>query len=234
MALDDLVDRARGSRRRCRRCPGGWRLGVPSRSSSRNCSARLVVANVPGGDDRALRGQAAADRGADAAGAAGDERDPALELVARSARRAGSLGVAMCSPLPFLRLVALSGPSARPSHSARSGQISLRAFEPAIRPMCPPGRSRCVTSSLETRSSSGSVPRARGDVVGARGDDEQVLVDRPQVDALAAQPHAAAHEPVLLVHPGDPLAVGARRERRVVGDPLGHRLVGLAAWPSPS
>ena len=90
--------------------------------------------------------------------------------------------------------------------------------------MCPPGRSRWVTSSLETRSSSGRCPRGR-DVVRARGDHEQVLLDPSQVDALAAQPQATGDEPVLLVHPGDPLAVGPSGERRVVGHPLGHRLV---------
>src|SRR6202042_2312231 len=39
------------------------------------------VAGVPGGDRRALAGEAPGDRGADAAGAAGDERDPAGELA---------------------------------------------------------------------------------------------------------------------------------------------------------
>src|SRR3954466_9612218 len=70
-------------------------------------------------------------------------------------------------------------------------------------------------------------PLARGDVVGAGGDDEQVLVDLAQVDALAADPQALAHQAVLLVHEGDPLPVRLARERRVVGDPPRHRLVGL-------
>jgi hypothetical protein len=52
-------------------------------------------------------------------------------------------------------------PERSSSHSAMSGQMPSRAREPAIRPMCPPGRSRCVTSSPATMSSSGKVP-ARG------------------------------------------------------------------------
>src|SRR3954470_23787425 len=48
---------------------------------------------------------------------------------------------------------------------------------------------------------------ARRDVVRAGGDDEHVLVDLAQVDALAADPHALAHEAVLLVHERDPLPV---------------------------
>ena len=43
-----------------------------------------------------------------------------------------------------------------------------------------------------------------------------------------------ADQAVLLVHPGDPLAVRAARERRVVRHPPGHRLVGLPAAPSPA
>ena len=42
--------------------------------------------------------------------------------------------------------------------SPERGQISLRALDPAMRPMCPPGRSIRVTSSLETISNSGWVP----------------------------------------------------------------------------
>ena len=38
----------------------------------------------------------------------------------------------------------------------------------------------------------------RRDVVGGGGDDEQVLLDAPEVHALAAQSQAAAHELVLL------------------------------------
>src|SRR3954462_11968988 len=68
---------------------------------------------------------------------------------------------------------------------------------------------------------------ARRDVVGAGGDDEHVLVDLAQVDALAADPHALAHEAVLLVHERDPLPVRLVRERRVVGHPARHRLVGV-------
>ena len=40
----------------------------------------LAVGRVPGGDDAALGGEATADRGADAAAAAGDERHAAFEL----------------------------------------------------------------------------------------------------------------------------------------------------------
>ena len=72
-----------------------------------------------------------------------------------------------------------------------SGQISLRAFEPAIRPMCPPGRSRCVTSSLRDQVEQRQRARARRDVVGAGGDDEQVLLDLAAGRRAAAQAHAA-------------------------------------------
>src|SRR3954454_25390674 len=72
-------------------------------------------------------------------------------------------------------------------------------------------------------------PRAWRDVVRARRHHQQVLVDPPQVDLAAAQPHGAGHQAVLLVHPRDPLAVRAARERRVVGHPAGHRLIRLAA-----
>src|SRR4051812_1401524 len=68
---------------------------------------------------------------------------------------------------------------------------------------------------------------ARGDVVGAGGHDEHVLVDLAKVDALAADPHALAHQAVLLVHEGDPVPVRLPREWRVVGHPPRHRLVGL-------
>src|SRR4051812_1927876 len=64
---------------------------------------------------------------------------------------------------------------------------------------------------------------ARRDVVRARGDDEHVLVDLAQVDPFAADPHALAHEAVLLVHERDPLPVRLARERRVVGHPARHR-----------
>src|SRR4051794_21838541 len=67
---------------------------------------------------------------------------------------------------------------------------------------------------------------ARGDVVGAGGHDEYVLVDLAQVDALAADPQALAHQAVLLVHEGDPLPVRLARERRGVGPPPPHPLEG--------
>src|SRR3954452_4748071 len=70
-------------------------------------------------------------------------------------------------------------------------------------------------------------PLARGDVVRAGGHHEQVLVHLAQVDALAAKPQALAHQAVLLVHEGDPVPVRLARERRVVGHPPRHRLVGL-------
>ena len=49
------------------------------------------------------------------------------------------------------------GAGACASQLTRSGEVSLRAREPAIRPMWPPGRSKWVTSSLRTRSRSGIV-----------------------------------------------------------------------------
>ena len=104
----------------------------------------------------------------------------------------------------------LSDRSARqPLHS--SGQTCCFAFDPAIRPMWPPGRSRWVTSSLATRSSNGTVPFG-----GAMWSAPAVTTSRfcsmpRQVDAFAAQPQAAVDEPVLLVHPGDPFAAGPRR-----------------------
>src|SRR4051794_25315006 len=60
---------------------------------------------------------------------------------------------------------------------------------------------------------------ARRDVVRAGGHDEHVLVDLAQVDALAADPHALAHEAVLLVHERGPLPVRLGRERRGGGPP---------------
>src|SRR3954465_14090434 len=74
---------------------------------------------------------------------------------------------------------------------------------------------------------------ARRDVVRAGGDHEDVLVDLAQVDALAADPHALAHQAVLLVHERDPLPVRLPRERRVVGHPARHRLVGLGLEVAP-
>src|SRR4051812_32104713 len=61
--------------------------------------------------------------------------------------------------------------------------------------------------------------RARRDVVRAGRHHQHVLVDLPQVDAAPAQAHGPAHQAVLLVHPRDPLAVRAARERRGVGPP---------------
>src|SRR5919202_4172477 len=69
-------------------------------------------------------------------------------------------------------------------------------------------------------------PLARGDVVGAGGDDEHVLVDVAQVDPLAADAQALAHQAVLLVHERDPLPVRLARERRDFGHPPPHRPVG--------
>src|SRR4051794_981222 len=65
----------------------------------------------------------------------------------------------------------------------------------------------------------------RCDVIRAGRHHQQVLVDPPQVDAAAAQAQRAPDQPVLLVHPGDPLPVRASRERRVVGHPAGPGLV---------
>src|SRR3954453_9301809 len=70
-------------------------------------------------------------------------------------------------------------------------------------------------------------PLARGDGVRAGGRHEQVLVHLAQGDALAAKPQALAHQAVLLVHEGDPVPVRLARERRGVGHPPRHRLVGL-------
>ena len=113
----------------------------------------ILVATVAGGDAGALVGEAAADRRADPAGAASDERDPVLELVADDDF---DLVTEFCGwhSLFLPSLVAIAALATAPM----SGQISLRAFDPAINPMCPPGRSKLVTSSLETRSSSGFVP----------------------------------------------------------------------------
>src|SRR3954470_5614688 len=44
-------------------------------------------------------------------------------------------------------------------------------------------------------------PLARSDVVGPGRHDQDVLVDAGEVDAPAVEPHAAADEAVLLVHP---------------------------------
>ena len=108
------------------------------------------------------------------------------------------------------------------------GQTSLRALEPAIRPMCPPGRSRWVTSALADLVEHRQGALTRGDVVRSGRDHEQVLLDRGHAGAALAQAHAPADQAVLLVHPRDPLAIGTAGERRVVGHPLGHRLVGVA------
>src|SRR6185503_21128326 len=73
---------------------------------------RLGVAAVARGDVGALCGERAADRGADAAGAAGDERGPARELVADPCDLGALLGG--CHALSSLPLSLLpSGPSAR-------------------------------------------------------------------------------------------------------------------------
>src|SRR5512133_3115312 len=70
----------------------------------------------------------------------------------------------------------------------------------------------------------------RGDVVRSGRDHEQVLLDGRHAGATLAQAHAPADQAVLLVHPGDPLAIGTAGKRRVVGHPLGHGLVGVAAY----
>src|SRR5207244_10505671 len=119
----------------------------------------LAVAAVAGGDRGPLHREALADRGADATRPAGDHRDAALQLLAARAGEAAlcrgwSIGCRAHDDLSFV--VYRSDRSA--SQAARSGQISFRALDPAISPMCPPGRSRWVMSSLPTMSSIGSVP----------------------------------------------------------------------------
>ena len=124
-----------GSPPRSRRCPGG---SMPSRRTPVELLAEALGAPrlsraVAGGDGRALRGQAVADRGADAAGAAGDERDAARRACRRSAagcsaavrlgcRAHGSplLGVvsavgALGEPLGEVRPDLACAPSTRPS-----------------------------------------------------------------------------------------------------------------------
>src|SRR4051812_42183362 len=71
------------------------------------------------------------------------------------------------------------------------------------------------------------------DVVRAGGDHEHVLVDLAQVDALAADPHALAHQAVLLVHERDPLPVRLARERRGVGPPPRPRPGGVGVLNAP-
>src|SRR6185312_15571582 len=87
------------------------------------------------------------------------------------------------SPLP--RGGSLQESERSASQPAISGQMSVRALDPAMRPMWLPGR----------------------DVVRARGHDQQVLLDVAQVDALPAEAHGARDELVALVHRLDPLAV---------------------------
>ena len=78
-----------------------------------------------------------------------------------------------------------------PSHCAISGQISVGAFDPAIGPMCPPGRSMTVASELPT-SPQWPGPARRCDVVSSRGDHEQTLLDATQVDPFAKGSHRSA------------------------------------------
>ena len=72
-----------------------------------------------------------------------------------------------CAVVAISCYSSLSDPSARPSSQASSGQISCLAFDPAIRPMWPPGRSRCVTSSL-TRPGPAAAPCPRAGRCGPR------------------------------------------------------------------
>ncbi len=108
----------------------------------------LLVAAVAGGEDRALLGEAAADRGADPARATGHEHHASLHprpamprrkrLVCRNdgvrdvVSSAVSVSVLMNPSPPWFRCQA-SERSA--SHSAMCGHSSLRAAEPATSPM---------------------------------------------------------------------------------------------------
>jgi hypothetical protein len=119
----------------------------------------LAIAGVAGGDLCAARRQPAADGGADAASAAGHERHAAGEHLDLGPVRAGVRGRGCAGHGALLSSSQRSERS--PSQAARSGQISLFAFEPATRAMWPPGRAKWSTC-WRTRSCSSSVrPTAR-------------------------------------------------------------------------
>ena len=110
--VDHLAARCAGSRRPSRRCPGGCEpVSLVLGELGLEGLGALAVAAVAGGDGGALRGEAAADRGADAARAAGDEGDAAREL--RGRRPSNVVGFGAWWWPSLISLLWLSGPSAR-------------------------------------------------------------------------------------------------------------------------
>jgi len=93
VGLDDLLDGAAAITRLAHvALVDAHRGGVRAGERVAKFSRGLVIASVARGEHGALAGQAAADRGADAAGAARDEGHATLELVAHSRRYVVVLG----------------------------------------------------------------------------------------------------------------------------------------------
>src|ERR1019366_1813600 len=106
-----------------------------------------------------------------------------------------------CSPLPSAAR-ALAQPVREVGPDLMLGLRSGHQADVSARAV--PMRDVLARDEIEQRH--GAV--RRGDVVSARGHHEQVLLDPRQLDAFVAQTQAAGDEPVLLVHPCDPFAVG--------------------------
>src|SRR3954451_19625692 len=156
------------------------------------------------------------------------EEKPAATTAPSSARR-----LVIAAPMPRVPPVtSATRPERRPGRVAGAGLVSVtlmrilrplslvRALREPLGDLRPdllarlrarheadvaagPVEVRHVLGGHEIQQRHGARPRS--DVVRPGRDDEQVLVDPPQVDEPAAQPQRAAHEPVLLVHPRDPL-----------------------------
>ena len=169
-----------------RRCPGGC---VAVAALALELLEELLGALLGRTSSRprlgALRRRAAADRGADAAVAAGDQGDPAVE---RPHAEAVVLGLCLgCHAISSLVLHCVrSARGASPRGRARS------RCAPWSRPSGRCGRrgGRSASRPRSRRGRPAASCRARRDVVGAGRDDEQVLLDPAQVDALAAHAHA--------------------------------------------
>src|SRR5436190_11506938 len=102
---------------------------------------------------------------------------------------------------------------------------SPRGFRPLLQPLIDvrPDLLACLRAGHQPDVPAGPVQRGdvvaadqpkqrlralrRRDVVGTGGDDQHTLINAREIDPLTAEPHPPTDEPVLLVHPGDPVSV---------------------------